>query len=266
MNCTQLSSLAAAHCSGPDATAFLQAQLSADIEALESGETTFACYCSARGQVLALLLVGRQSEGFRLIGAAQLLPAILQRLRLYVLRAKVGFAPCSESVYGIADAPPNEPGLFVPGALKLAYRIAAPGQDCDGAPQAWKARELRCGVAWLNAQTTERFIPQMLGFETIGAVSFAKGCYPGQEIVARARYLGKVKRKPLLLALEGAAAAEPGSKLAIQCGAEWQDAQVIDTARSDADRQIVFTVAATDAARPPTAARIDGQVYRCATI
>ncbi|MDT8320214.1 MAG: hypothetical protein RQ826_06755 [Xanthomonadales bacterium] len=273
MNCTHLSSLAAIHCSGPDAAAFLQAQLSADIGALEPDEATFACYCSARGQVLALLLVCRQSEGFVLIGAAELLPTILQRLRLYVLRAKVVFTPGSDTVYGLGDAPANDRGAFTPGAsatgdLKLAYAIAPP-QRCDGDAETWKARELSRGVAWLSAQTTERFIPQMLGFETIGAVSFAKGCYPGQEIVARAHYLGTVKRKPLLLALQSAATITPGDKLEIQRGEEWLEAQVIDSARADAARQIVFTVApadATDETDAVTAVRFEGRLYGCATI
>ena len=76
--------------------------------------------------------------------------------------------------------------------------------------EAWRAGELLSGIVWLNSKSSDSYIPQMLGFENIGAVSFRKGCYPGQEIVARARYLGKVKRKPLVATIEGTPALDIG--------------------------------------------------------
>jgi folate-binding protein YgfZ len=258
--------LAVARAKGPDAGAFLQAQLSADLESLRDGDATFACYCSPRGQVYGLLLVCREAGSFVLVGAAELLPSILERLRRFVLRARVQFEPAADLV--VCGAPAERvaaAGVFhtVPG---LSYRVAdqheCESQDGDG----WKARELQHGVAWLSAQTSERFIPQMLGFDQIGAVSFSKGCYPGQEIVARARYLGTVKRKPLRLLVAAAPMIAPGAVIRVQAGEAWLDGVAIDSAPLGKGRQrMVFVVAAMPAGTVK-ALEFEERSYRCATM
>ena len=128
------------------------------------------------------------------------------------------------------------------------------------------ADELRAGVTWLGPGSSERFIPQMLGFDELDAVSFSKGCYPGQEIVARARYLGSVKRKPLVLEVNGAVEPEPGAKLRVQRGEEWHDAVVVDSAPAGAGRTVVFTVARAEPDLPAQALEFGGETYGCATI
>ncbi|MDX1381678.1 MAG: hypothetical protein R3233_11180, partial [Xanthomonadales bacterium] len=235
-----LTYLAAARVAGPDAAAFLHGQLSADVAALADGAGGFACYCSPRGQVYGLLLVCRRGPDFLLAGAAGLLPGMLQRLRLFVLRARVELALADElGVFGIDGAADAADSEAVNTAAGLVYAVSAPRDATDGAPEAasdgWKATELRHGVAWLEPATSERFIPQMLGFDRLGAVSFTKGCYPGQEIIARARYLGKVKRRPLRLLLEDTDAAaalaaggpEHGSNLVLAAGAERLEATLV---------------------------------------
>jgi folate-binding protein YgfZ len=258
--------LAVAQARGPEASAFLQAQLSADITALQDGGATFACYCSPRGQVYGLLLVCREAGDFTLVGASALLPSILERLRRFVLRARVELAPAPDlAVCGCPAERASGPGAYRtdPG---LCYRVGAAG-DCEqGGADDWKARELRHGVAWLGEQTSERFIPQMLGFDQIGAVSFAKGCYPGQEIVARARYLGTVKRRPLRLLVDAAPAIPPGAALRVQAGEDWLDGTAIDSAPLASSRQsLLLTVAAVPAATV-RAVELGGHSYRCATI
>lgn len=267
--------LAVARFAGPDAAAFLHAQLSADVAAIADGEGGFACYCSPRGQVLGLLLVCRRGPDFLLAGAAALLPGLLQRLRLFVLRARVELGPADElAVFGLDDAAGAAADAVNSGA-GLAYAIAAPHGAPGGAPEtsgdAWKAAELRHGVAWLEPATSERFIPQMLGFDRLGAVSFTKGCYPGQEIIARARYLGKVKRRPLRLLLEAADASiagglEHGSNLALTAGAEQLEATLVDHAIEPETGRVLLFVVAPEAAEPAQSVEIGGRSYRCATM
>jgi folate-binding protein YgfZ len=258
--------LATARTEGPEAAAFLQAQLSADVAALQNGAATFACYCSPRGQVYGLLLVCREAGSFTLVGAAELLPSILNRLRRFVLRAHVEFAATPElAVCGVPAERAKAAGVFhtVPG---LSYRIAAMGECAADGSSGWKPRELQHGVAWLGVPTSERFIPQMLGFDQLGAVSFAKGCYPGQEIVARARYLGTVKRRPLHLLVDGVPAIQPGASLRVQAGDDWLDATAIDSAPLGTGRQTMLFAVAAVPAGIVKAVELEQRSYRCATM
>lgn len=263
--------LAVARADGPDATAFLHAQLSADIAGLRPGEARFACYCSPRGQVFGLLLVCRRDEEFLLVGSRALLPGILRRLGMFVLRAQVRLREADDLQVAGEDGQDGDDAPWLTPA-GLAYRVLPASAAADAGPggehgaAAWKARELEQGVAWLDSATSERFIPQMLGFDSLGAVSFSKGCYPGQEIVARARYLGKVKRKPLLARAQGAAedAFENGAAISFAGGGQAFEGSLVDSAPLGADR-LLFTVAAvTDTA--PERLELDGRSYGCATM
>jgi folate-binding protein YgfZ len=204
----ELPYLAVARVSGADAGAFLQAQLSADIAALADGGSTFACYCSPRGQVFGLLLVCRVGEEFRLVADRGLLPGMVKRLGLFVLRARVVLEMQEALAVQGCKAAPDRQGLageFEPHGLGLAYRLLEWTPDLEPDQGRWREQELRKGVVWLGAATSERFIPQMLGMDVIGAVSFSKGCYPGQEIIARTQNLGSVKKR-----LEQLQSAAPG--------------------------------------------------------
>lgn len=241
--------LATASFSGEDAGAFLQSQLSADILALADGENTFACYCTPKGQVLGLLLVERRGDGYDVAARDVLLPGILQRLRMYVLRSKVEIEAT--------------PGRAVVGSTGPAYRFSDDVLPMDD-PETWRAGELRAGIAWLDETTRESFIPQMLGFDMLGAVSFRKGCYPGQEIVARARYLGKVKRKPAIVELESTPGLANGGRLRLARGGEWLDGVLVDHA-VHGGRTVLFTVARAEPEGEVAEVEIDGIRYGCAT-
>jgi hypothetical protein len=241
--------LSVARASGADAEAFLQSQLSADVAALEDGASGFACYCTPKGQVLGLLLIGRRADDFLLAAHTALLPGLLKRLGMYVLRSRVSLV--------------LEPDLCVSGANGPEWSFAADAPDVADT-DAWRAEELRAGVAWLDSDTAEKFIPQMLGYDTIGAVSFQKGCYPGQEIVARARYLGKVKRLPAVVEIEGRPGLTNGSKLRLGRDGEWTDAVLVDHAR-DGERTVLFTVARDPGETVFDEIEYDGVRYRCAT-
>jgi folate-binding protein YgfZ len=256
--------LSATRVSGPDAGDFLQAQLSADIAALEDGQSTFAAYCSPQGKVFGLLLIGRQKDHYMVIGSAQLLPSIVQRLRIYIFRSKVEIEPLDNmQVCGLLPSQPDDPAspVLAPGDMPLSYAVVSGGTQDDGETGRWRHSELSHGVAWLDVNTTEKFIPQMLGYDQIGAVSFTKGCYPGQEIVARTHYLGKVKRKPLVTTIVGQAVIESGSRVQIQYGTETVDGVLVDTAPAGTENTLMFIVTRVEDEKKPVSITYEGQSY-----
>ena len=232
-----LSYLSAIHFSGADAGDFLHNQLSADVLALTSGESTFACYCEPKGRVLALMLVCRFDEGYYVIMAGALATTIADRLKIYVMRSKVTIEVLTEySVSGLQadDAPELSSTSIV--AIQLPHSdkwlVVNTDQnrpDTDTPAQdAWKIVELQCGISWLCTETSGQFLPQMLGFDQLGAVNYRKGCYPGQEIVARTHYLGKVKRHPRLLCTSSVICPEPLDVVQIFSDEETHDAVIVD--------------------------------------
>jgi folate-binding protein YgfZ len=212
---------------GDDARSFLHNQLTTDINHLEPGAAQHSAWCTAKGRMLASFLLYRTDSGVRALLSADLLAATRKRLQMFVLRAKVTIADLSSSHEAIGLAGPNaaaaltHAGLPAPaGPLEAAafadgmvirldatrYAIvvasaAAPAlwsrlaeqAQAAGTP-AWHWLDIQAGLPLITDATREAFIPQMTNFDKIGGVSFHKGCYPGQEIVARTQYLGKVKR------------------------------------------------------------------------
>ena len=243
--------LSVARFTGPDAGPFLHAQLSADVTALGVGASTFATYCSSAGKVLALLLIGRLDQGYVVIGSSELLAGIIDRMKIFVLRAKVEIEPAPQTQVSAvlsseAPTPVLSPGV---GALRYTWGVAnsPSSEDADK----WKYQELLHGVSWLDSETSEKFIPQMLGFEKIGAVSFSKGCYPGQEIVARTRYLGKVKRTPLTTVIEGKAGIENGARVQVNYATETIEGKVVDSAPAEDQNTLLFIVTRTRVGEQP---------------
>jgi len=259
-----LNYLSAARISGPDAGPFLQSQLSADVEALEAGQATFAAYCTPKGQVLGLLLVCRQGDGYVLAASSVLLASMIQRLKIFVFRSKVSWDESGElRVFGVPEDTDPPPGFdrFVVPAVPLTYTVAVTAPCSSDNPELWKARELLLGVAWLDSSTTEKFIPQMLGENAIGALSFTKGCYPGQEIVARARYLGKVKRTPLIVTAKDPVKLQNASKLEIQYPGETVSGTLIDSAENESGETVMFIVTNLQEGPKPEAIIFDGETY-----
>ncbi len=256
--------LSATRFSGPDAGSFLQAQLSADIAALQDGQSTFAAYCSPQGKVFGLLLIGRHKDHYMVIGSAQLLPSIVQRLRIYIFRSKVEIEPLDNmQVCGLLPSHPDDPvsPALAPADMPLQYAIVSEETQNGEATDRWRHSELSHGVVWLDANTTEKYIPQMLGYDQMGAVSFSKGCYPGQEIVARAHYLCKVKRKPLVTTILGQAAIENGSRVQIQYESDTVDGALVDTAPAGTENTQLFIVTRVEDGKKPVSITHEGQSY-----
>jgi folate-binding protein YgfZ len=264
---TLLDYLSVARFTGPDAADFLHAQLSADIAVLESGEATFACYCNPRGQVIGLLLVCRQNDEYLVAAATELLPRILTRLKMFVFRSRVESTGDTEiAVYGSGQQEDSSGRcLFQPPGADLHYRFLENHSGDDGSAEHFKAREIRNQVSWLGPETSEKFIPQMLGFEQLGAVSFGKGCYPGQEIVARTRYLGKVKRTPVIVQTEKELMISPADRVELRRENAWSKGTMIDSAPANGAGTLFFIVAPREPESGPDRLKHQDQSYRCAT-
>jgi folate-binding protein YgfZ len=217
---------------GPDAAAFLNGQLTQDMLHLQPGQARLAGYCSPKGRLLATFVAWRVAdEAIALACSADLLPATLKRLSMYVLRAKCKLVDASAALplHGLvgpsaerwaADAlPAADWSCARIGAAELIRLPAADGLArclCAGTvgpplppldAAAWRWLEVRSGVPRVVAATADQFVPQMLNLELLGAINFKKGCYPGQEVVARSQYRGTLKRRTYLVDSDAALAA-----------------------------------------------------------
>ncbi|MBT6931901.1 MAG: folate-binding protein YgfZ [Proteobacteria bacterium] len=200
-------------CTGEDSTTFLQNQLTADIESISQEQWGFAGYCSAKGRLFATFAVFPIPEGFYLVTHASVVEAVVARFELFRMRSKVNFTvehdcrmiceystrpqtlPESFAKYMRANiSQPIKLGV-VSQALVTSQLTAVEIDDENVLDQNLAVALSENGIAWVEQSMTERFLPQSLNLDLIGAVSFKKGCYPGQEIVARIRYRGKPKQR-----------------------------------------------------------------------
>jgi folate-binding protein YgfZ len=213
---------------GPDAAAFLQGQLSNDVRAVTPERAQLSSYNSPKGRMLAVLHVLRHEEVFLLEVHRGVLEAVLKRLKMYVLRSKVTLAEATGlALFGLAG--PGAAGAL--GALGLPapeaplacawsggtgvlrrlgptprYTLLAPAaaaaelwarlaaRAAAGTAQDWQRLDIEAGVPTVYPQTQDRFVAQMCNLDELGGISFDKGCYTGQEIIARVHYRGAVKR------------------------------------------------------------------------
>jgi folate-binding protein YgfZ len=237
----------AAH--GPDAGTFLQSQLGNDVRELTEHSSQLSSYCTPKGRMLGLMRIFRQDDTWYLRLPADSLEAVLQRLRMFVMRASVTLEDVSENFLRIgvsgADAadeisaasgacPEAVNGVIHSGKLTV-LRVPGPrpryevfisslqaaktfwdAMNVRGAPvgePAWRLLEIEAGIPVVFAATAELFVPQMVNLQLLHGVSFKKGCYPGQEIVARMQYLGTLKRRMYLGIIRQDVPASPGDDL-----------------------------------------------------
>ncbi len=214
-------------CTGDDVTPFLQNQVTSDVNHLAPNAVQHSAWCSAKGRMLVSFLLYRQNADFRALLSSDLVADTQKRLQIFVLRSKVKIAdlstdyavmglsgPQAEAILQNADLAFPENALeskisasttvirldqqrFIiiadnKTALTLWNKLSL--QALPVGTPVWHWLEITAGIPLITAATKEEFVPQMANFDQIGGVSFQKGCYPGQEIVARAKYLGKIKR------------------------------------------------------------------------
>jgi folate-binding protein YgfZ len=209
---------------GDDARSFLHAQLTNDIESLAPGQARYAGWCSAKGRLLATFLVIPQPGGFLLQLSRDLVPAVMKRLPMFVLRSKVKISDVTAQwvQYGAWGTRPGEPlmatqagdsisvGIDADRSLRLVPEGSTSKLTPNVSAEEWTLAEVRAGRPLIAEATQDQFVPQMVNLELAGGVDFRKGRYPGQEVVARAQYRGAVKRR--MYRLRGAAL-RPGQAL-----------------------------------------------------
>lgn len=229
---------------GDEAAAFLQGQLTNDVHGLHADAAQWNGYCSPKGRLLGNFLAWRQGEDYCLQLSGDIVASVLKRLSMFILRAKVQGRDASDetvrlvvagkqaraAVSAAMGAVPEAAMRSVASDAGLVIRV---GDDKfvlsiapERAPAVWQSLRqtatpvgapvwdwlrLNAGIPMIVAATQEQFVPQMVNYEAIGGVSFQKGCYPGQEIVARSQYLGKIKRRMFLAHVDAEAA--PGDSL-----------------------------------------------------
>ncbi|XQA71007.1 YgfZ/GcvT domain-containing protein [Xanthomonas sacchari] len=207
---------------GPDAAAFAHAQFANDVQALAVGQWQWNAWLTAKGRVIAVFALLRQADDALLMlladgGAEELATALgrfvfRRKLRVSVEDTLVAFGRLSlpEQARGATSAH-DEAGVIeldmggdgLPRTLRLVPAPAADAPAADPAlAEAWRAADLRLGLARLAPSQREQWTPQQLGLDRLHAFSVKKGCYPGQEIVARTHFLGKAKRAAQLLEVD----------------------------------------------------------------
>lgn len=262
-----LPGLAALTLTGADAASFLHGQLSTDVTAMSTGAVALTSYNSAKGRVLATLwLFRRSADEFVALAAADLAAALRKRLSMFVLRAKVVVGEDVRSLVGVtgngADAalagafgtlPAAGHGVALPevewvalpdgrhvlladpgAAAALPARLVLPA----AAAPAFDLAGIRAGVPVVTLPTQDRFVPQSLNLDLLGGVHFRKGCYPGQEIVARMQYLGRLKERLFALRADGAPPA-PGTPLFDPAAPDQAVGTVVNAASADGGSEML---------------------------
>ncbi len=290
---------------GDDAVSFIHGQLSNDILHLDAASACLAAYCTPQGRMLALFHVWKSEGKVWLMLPRDILPALQKRLRMYVLRAKVKLADESgnRAILGIGgrragavlsrwfSALPSEPFGKAENGTGVLVRVG----DAFGTPRylltvplarlqevesafsaelaicdenSWALGDIEAGVPQITLPVQDRFIPQMINLEQTGGLSFKKGCYPGQEVIARSQYRGTVKRRMFHGYMELPEGKSPALDLNMAAGADLFDAtgQVCGTlvmaARRDENRVDCLAVVQTEARETGTvhAGKADGPV------
>jgi tRNA-modifying protein YgfZ len=231
---------------GEDAASFLHNQVTNDVQHLDASTARLAGYCSPKGRLLGSFLMWRTADAVRLLIAHDVQAAVQKRLSMFVLRSKaklsdataelaaIGFAgDVRAALSGIFDALPDGVHVKVDGPHGVLIRVPdaqrrprflwiGPKADVEAhlpkldeklrrAPaELWDWLDIHAGEPRITHATVEQFVPQMVNYDVLGAVNFKKGCYPGQEIVARSQYRGTLKRRT---ALAHGDTATPGAEL-----------------------------------------------------
>lgn len=226
--------------SGDDREAFLQGQLTNDIAALRDDSWQLAAYCSPQGKVLAVMWVWRNADAIWLGMPSALIDGIARRLRLFVLRSRVTIERSDLACIAITSldggsrarrVTQTKDGIVVlsgtDGVDVLIGPSPATQEKLDA--QHWRALLIRAGIAQIYPATADAYLPQALGLDGAGAVSFSKGCYVGQENVARLQYKSRTRRHLAIAQTACAVNALPGDALrradqvggtVLDCGAD----------------------------------------------
>ncbi len=273
-----LSHLGLIQLEGEDAIEFMQGQFTNDSRELTPEHSQLSALCSPKGRMLGLFRILPSPSGWLLQLPIERVEPIKQRLQMFVLRAKVSLSDvsqewvsmglagsCAESLIekALGSAPGEIDGCVIqdgvtvvrlqgdlPRFLLLApneqaqalwQRLSDSAQPCDS--ETWKLLAIRAGEPIVHAETVEAFVPQMANLQLVNGLSFSKGCYTGQEVVARMQYLGKLKRRMYRAQLSSEEPVTPGTELFSAQSQSGQGAgRVVEAARTGADQWELLAV------------------------
>lgn len=264
---------------GADADTFLQGQLSNDLRELTPTRGQLTSYSNPKGRVLAIFAAIRAGDEIWMETSRSLLAGTLKRLKMFVMRSKVQLDDAGSDVVSIGIAGPNADrvldaaGLLVPSVLCLcaevdgivvmrrrgpqnrytlhgpAARLAAlwPTLAAHARPvgtEAWRLTDILAGFPALHPETAEQHVAQMMNLDKLEGISFSKGCYPGQEIVARLHYLGNLKRR-MFVARTPTGAVARGAPIVVAGGEGQAVGEVLDRALHPEGGQALLVVLQT---------------------
>ena len=226
--------------SGTDAAKLLQGQITCNVNDITETKSSLGALCNPKGRVLSTFLLIKTPSAFLMILPIDLLDSIQKRLRMYILRSDVTIDNATETLclFGLKDQTHsnNNERFFTDQSSYIRVNFSSTLNrqliiaDPDTATQLWaeyttqesftpshsvewQYLDLLDGIPWLSLATAEEFIPQMLNLDELGGISYTKGCYTGQEIVARTHYLGKSKRELVLAECQSSHTPAPNSSI-----------------------------------------------------
>ena len=205
---------------GNDAAKLLQGQITCNINDITETQSSLGALCTPKGRAITTFLLAKTNDAFLMVLPKELLETVKKRLQMYILRSAVTLTDCSEQLclIGLLQAKTTDNKLFstsqqdslsitidnapnrqlmiieVDQAITLWSDLVNHQGFLPAPSEQWRYLDIMAGLPWLTSETSEEFIPQMLNLDQLGGISYNKGCYTGQEIVARTHYLGKAKR------------------------------------------------------------------------
>ena len=237
---------------GADTVSFLQGQLSADVAQLPADEWRRAAYCSPKGRALATMFLLRRGDGVVALMSSDLAEQTAAALKRFVLRAKVNITLPECAVEYSPAHDDSSPSTVESGAVKeegesllidegggmfLRVCFNSPPQPAEDGGATWRRMQIQRGVPWINTSNTGMFIPQYFNWELLGGINFQKGCYVGQEIIARLHYLGNIKRRGYVISGAGSPPA---------AGVKIGSAETVNAEADDSDGFVAFVSAPRD--------------------
>lgn len=224
-----LNHLAVLTVAGQDAAKLLQGQITCNVNDVTVAKSSLSAICNPKGRAIATFLLVKKSDTFLLILPLEMLEIIRKRLQMFVLRSDVNIMDSSDyyCLLGLSSSVGRPSGRFFTETQQDSVAVSFSGPECrkllitdvDNAinfwseqvvshgyckadTDSWRYLDMMAGIPWVTTATSEEFVPQMLNLDKLGGISFNKGCYTGQEIVARTHYLGKSKREMFLATCE----------------------------------------------------------------
>ena len=248
-----LSHFAILKVSGEDAHTFINAQFTCDLEELSRRDWLFAAWCLPNGRVISTFILFRKDQDYYLVLPAMLRDRFVQRLTMFVLRSAVSITDCSDEITLLGLA--GNKALSLIEALqandtvtvlalwdhKTRYILCCPNDKvsdvmqqlvdhCDeGDRNSWSLLDIETGIPWIINATSEMYLPQMLNLDLFAGLSYRKGCYPGQEVIARLHYRGQLKKRLFLGRADSSITPGPGDR--IETGEHHYAGDVIDAER-----------------------------------